>query len=267
MATPLVPMLEQDVPAGDTRGRQDALCALLADLYARQRAVLADSPYLGVHGRPACVRDQVRIFDWYAPYLPPAGTVLDWGCNHAPDSCLLRARFGDRYQLHGCDFKDPDRFGVFHGYAGLSYTQLTDPLELPYQSGSCDAVIGAGVLEHVAVEPAALRQLYRVLKPGGILVIYYLPNRWSVQEAYRRLFRKPGAHLRLYGLGEIRARLKRYGFLPLDSGHHFLFWTRPLKLFLPDAWAEALSCRLSRWLPLGVFGDTLRVVAQKRWSM
>src|SRR5262245_37105688 len=127
---------------GDSPRDREALCDLLAGLYAEQIRLLPENVYLPIHAAEAFIRDQVRNFEWYTRSLPEAGAVLDWGCNHAPDSCLLRAQFGDRYQLHGCDFKPTGHYAAFHGYAGLAYRQVTDPLVLPYESNTFDAIIG-----------------------------------------------------------------------------------------------------------------------------
>src|SRR5207244_4340407 len=93
------------------------LCGVLHDLYRRQRAIHPADPYLVVHARPAVVATQVRVFDFYTRFLPGDGAILDWGCRHAPDTCLLRARYGQEYALHGCDFPAPDEYQVFHEYA------------------------------------------------------------------------------------------------------------------------------------------------------
>lgn len=44
--------------------------------------------------------------------------------------------------------------------------------ELPLESGSVDAVICIAVLEHVEEPQKAVREMYRVLKPGGYCYIY-----------------------------------------------------------------------------------------------
>jgi SAM-dependent methyltransferase len=261
------PVLDRAGTAGDAGRTRESLAELLAGLYARQITLRPDSAYLRVHSSPAFIGNQIHAFAWYTPHLPESGAVLDWGCNHAPDSCLLRARFGDRYQLHGCDFRIPGHFAAFHEYAGLTYTQLHDPLVLPYESGTFDAVIGAGVLEHTAMDYEALKQLHRVLKPGGRLVIYHLPNRWSVEEWYLRVIRKENFHRRLYGLREAEQLLKRTGFYPLDSGYHSQFWAKRLKVFGGGPGVDGWARRLDRLAPVGVLGPTLRVVAEKRLSM
>jgi SAM-dependent methyltransferase len=232
---------------------------LLRELYQKQLALSPDDSYLRIHARPGSVRNHVRNFLWYEPHLPPRGAVLDWGCNHAPDSCLLRARFGDRLALHGCDFRAPGHFAAFDEFSRLAFTPLRDLVMLPYPNASFDVVIGSGTLEHTAMDYESLKQLHRVLRPDGLLVITYLPNRWSVQEWARRVLKR-GCHQRLYGLDW----LKRSGFLPLAAEHQMLLW---------DAIAEVTRlpaglCRVLRsCVPVHRFSSTLRLIARKVTSM
>ena len=100
------------------------LYAKLTELYQKQLALISPDQYLIEHGSPRSIANHVLTFLWYRPFLPDEGAVLDWGCNHAPDSCLLRMTYGQRLQLHGCDFVDNGRYSVFHEFADLSYTKL-----------------------------------------------------------------------------------------------------------------------------------------------
>jgi SAM-dependent methyltransferase len=241
----------------------DALVRLLTDLYRQQLDLTPNNNYLRTHGRPRTVRNHVRNFLWYEQFLPESGVVLDWGCNHAPDSCLLRARFGEQFELHACDFRPPGSYPVFHDFADVAFKPLHDVVKLPYPGESFDVVIGSGTLEHTALPHESLKRLYRVLRPDGLLVITYLPNRWSVQELVRRTLKRPGFHHRLYGLGETVRLLKDHGFLPLAVEHQTCFWNGVGEKF----GASPGAIRVLKWcLPVHVFGSTLRVVARKMIS-
>src|SRR5262249_39910423 len=150
---------------------EGSLHAILGQLYADHAAVDPDNHYLQNHGRPRSIANHIRTFEWYLPFLPTAGNILDWGCNHGPDSCLLRATAGDRFCLFGCDFSSSHKYQTFHDYSKLVYAQIESPVDLPYAANSFDAVIGSGVLEHVAQDYESLKEIYRILKPGGVLVI------------------------------------------------------------------------------------------------
>lgn len=222
------------------------LCSVLRSLMRRYVEDNPDSHYLQEHLQPRYIDGHVDTFCRYTRWLPADGDILDWGCHHAPDSCLLRTAWPNRFRLHGCDFAESQRYAGFHKYAGLDYRQLTEIVATPYASGTFDVVIGSGVLEHVAMDYESLQELHRILKHGGVLIITYLPNRYSAQEWFRRVIRKQDFHQRLYGLGEARQLLKRSGFLPLLAEHA---WPGPL-----------LS-------PLRSFGSTLTLVARKVHAM
>lgn len=195
------------------------LSALLQSLI---RQSLNDGPqndYLTNHSRFNNTADHVGVFGQYIPFLPTSGRLLDWGCYHAPDSCLLKTAFPNRFQISGCDFAESRHLARFHEYAGLEYRQLTDIVATPYDSGEFDAVIGSGVLEHVAMDYESLKELHRILKPGGVLIITYLPNWLSWREWVHRVIRKRDFHQRRYGLAEAQTLLKRAGFLPELAEH------------------------------------------------
>ncbi len=60
---------------------------------------------------------------------------------------------------------------------------LYDGLSLPYEDQSVDVVSSLHVLEHTKDNPQYLRELFRVLKPGGILFLD-LPNRYFKMEQH-----------------------------------------------------------------------------------
>lgn len=54
---------------------------------------------------------------------------------------------------------------------------------MPYPANSFDAVLSHEVIEHVADDRAAIREIVRVLRPGGRLVLF-CPNRWYPVETH-----------------------------------------------------------------------------------
>lgn len=197
----------------------DDLARVLGGLYARQLTALPDDSYLRQHSEESFVDGAVRVFRFYEPYLPREGAILDWGCRHAPDACLIRARLGDRVTLEGCDILDGTQYPVFFESAGLRYAPLQDIVRLPYEDASFDAVLASGVLEHVPMDHESMKELYRVLRTGGRLIVTYLPNRASIEEW--RLRRQGGDrfHWRLYDRDQLRELLLHAGFRPLITGY------------------------------------------------
>ena len=244
-----------------TRAEAGELCELLTRLYRQQVAATGSTPYLTEHASREFVKHQVNVFLWYSQFLPASGTILDWGCLHGPDSCLLRKVFGDRYDLHGCDFVGEAEFRAFRDYSKLHYRQLVSPLGLPYAENTFDLVIGSGVLEHAAMDLEALKALFQVLKPDGTLIISYLPYRWSWSEWHRRRVRKADFHRRLYGKREAETLLKHCGFYPVEIG---------FQTFVPDVVDGKSPTRLKRLIaPVRhpVFSHSVLCCAAKKMTV
>jgi len=196
----------------------DPLAATLGELYARQCALLPDDGYFHQHAQAAFVSGTLQVFRFYEPYLPRTGRILDWGCHHAPDACLMRATLGGAVELDGCDLLAEGVYPVFFDYAGLRYARLTDAVKTPYEDAGFDAVVASGVLEHVPMDYESLKEMYRILRPGGRLIVAYLPNRWSLEEWRLRRRDPAGAHQRLYTVHDLRSMLLHTGFRPLVLG-------------------------------------------------
>lgn len=129
--------------------------------------------------------------------LVPAGSeVLDWGCGNGHFSYALK-RMGHR--VSGFAFED----FALRRHLGSDYDfklgEAGEPVRLPYPENRFDAVFSVGVLEHVREfegdEAGSLREIRRVLRPGGHFVCYHFPNRNSLVE---RVNGSTGRHTHLY---------------------------------------------------------------------
>lgn len=89
--------------------------------------------------------------------LAPNARLLDFGCAEKP----YRGLFPADLQYVGADLPGNPDADVPVSEAGT----------LPLADESFDAVISTQVLEHVADPPAYLRECYRVLAPGGRLLL------------------------------------------------------------------------------------------------
>jgi ubiquinone/menaquinone biosynthesis C-methylase UbiE len=246
-----------------------ALAAALSDFLTTAGADEAD-PYLAA--KRALQTSGIELARAYAKVraaLVPGQRVLDWGCRHAALSWLARAEFGERIELHGCDVCAADDYAAFHARCGLHYTRLAHPWRLPYPDAQFDTVLAGGTLEHVPNDGESLSELWRVLKPGGALLITHLPNAASWTEFVSRRLFPAQAHVRRYALGAFRQRLLHYGFETVAAGHHQLMpsslpaaWRRPWMSRVVDA-VQPLNALENVW-PLRGFSATLWLIARRR---
>ncbi|KII00178.1 methyltransferase [Streptomonospora alba] len=96
-----------------------------------------------------------------------------------------------------------------------------DALDMPFDDGSFDRVIASEIFEHLPDDTAAMAELHRVLRPGGIAAVTvpsWLPERlcWALSEEYHT---NEGGHVRIYTRAELEAKLKATGFL-IGPHHH-----------------------------------------------
>lgn len=105
---------------------------------------------------------------------------------------------------------------------------LGDILDYPVVDGFFDVVFFNHVIEHIRDDEAALATAYRILAPGGLLVLG-TPNEgsWWWQLAYKRApeIRKMTDHVHFYTAETIGRKMERAGFRVLEVKH--LGWGPP----------------------------------------
>ena len=119
-------------------------------------------------------------------------------------------------------------------------------MALPFLDGSFDAVLSLGVLEHVADPAASLDELHRLLRPGGTLYIYKLPNRFSWLEWVAR-----------------RLGLDYHGMRPYDT----LYTLRSAVQLASDHGFEVRSARRANMLPLTLPGALATRLSGLIWAL
>jgi SAM-dependent methyltransferase len=142
------------------------------------------------------------------------GKLLDVGCGSKP--------YKDTY------------FSQAASYVGVDYkTENSEPdivasaLALPLDDQSFDTVVSTELLEHVPDPLRALREMYRVLKAGGYLILS-TPMYWPRHEVPYDFFRYPYDGL-LYLIKESEFELVRI----FNRGHAYVFLGQVIQHALP----------------------------------
>jgi SAM-dependent methyltransferase len=189
------------------------------------------------------------LYALFCRYVPAGARVLDWGVGNGHFSYYL-VRHG--YQATGFSLTACTLPVWFPGEAyRLVQGDPRDPVHLPFPDQSFTAVASVGVLEHVREtggdELSSLREIRRVLLPGGWFVCYHLPNHYSAVEAVARWVPHKYYHRYRFTRRQVRRLLQeaelelidthRYGFLPRNIWQRAPHWLRnaPLMARLWDA--------------------------------
>ncbi len=162
--------------------------------------------------------------------------------NEAVNTRLLQWIEGQGARVFGMDLS-----GVTTGRARKNFAHESrtghftqgDIRSLPFAAGSFDFVYTMGTIEHVREYELAIREVSRVLKPGGIAVIG-VPYKWDVflrpllVWALERFDLYPYSPERAFGAAELRATVERNG-LTVEQRTGLLFvpgFVRLADLFL-----------------------------------
>jgi SAM-dependent methyltransferase len=127
--------------------------------------------------------------------------LLDVGCG-AGNMIHHLSRYG---QVKGVEI-DPRPVKMAH-QRGYDVDQFDATQPMPFDDNSFDAVTALDVIEHNQDDLAILADSYRVLKPGGhmIITVPALMWLWSHNDDIN-------AHIRRYSAGELKEKLAQSGF-------------------------------------------------------
>ncbi len=179
------------------------------------------------------------IFEW----VPPADdkVILDCACGRG--FYLNMYRYVSRCKLVGLELEADIIRKAHHNVGHLPDLTLTrgNVYALPFPDDTFDGVILSEILEHLDDDVAGLREVRRVLKPGGVVAItvpnaryplWWDPINWTLERTlHTHIRRGPLAgiwanHVRLYERDDLRAAVERVG-LAVEAERQFTHYSFP----------------------------------------
>ena len=150
-----------------------------------------------------------RVMRWLKASKP---VILDIGCSSGYTIKLLRERL-PKAVIAGADCVTGPLQSLGAAIPDLPLFQF-DLVTCPLPDSSVDAVVSLNVLEHIEAHEEAVRQIYRILKPGGIAVVE-VPAGPGLYDIYDRQL----MHMRRYRMREISELARHAGFEVLERSH------------------------------------------------
>lgn len=186
-----------------------------------------DDQFAGQLGRPgprSVVENRWKVFAaainrWLAEEKRPRRLrVLDAGCGDGINLFGLNnilSGMNVSFRLFGMDYNclRLGRAARLDGLTGLAAGSL---LDMPLAPGSVDVVLCNHALEHIAEDRKALNELYRVIAPGGLLILG-VPNEGCALARLRNHVLQPSIarstdHVQFYTKGSLAERMREAGF-------------------------------------------------------
>lgn len=138
-------------------------------------------PYFHLSGtRPLEVLKNKTLLSRLVPLPSGTSRILDVGCGAA----AVMERFARRYWRKKITAVDNSALSLqaARKLAPADY-RLADAGRLPFSDQSFDLVLACGVIHHLRRPAEALKEINRVVDPGGLIYLtlynYYHPYRWA----------------------------------------------------------------------------------------
>ncbi|MCE7948538.1 MAG: class I SAM-dependent methyltransferase [Chloroflexi bacterium CFX4] len=110
-------------------------------------------------------------------------TVLVDGCGMGSYAGQIRRRFNAHVEAMDVE---PERVAAAQRQTPRALIAAAE--HLPYPANAFDMVLSNEVLEHVQDDRAAAREMVRVTKPNGVIIVF-CPNRWYPFETHGHYWR------------------------------------------------------------------------------
>lgn len=129
-----------------------------------------------------------------------------------------------------------------------------DMHKMPFKDNSFDKAISSEVLEHLREDTQALREVFRILKSGGIFIVsvpsinyplFWDPINWILQHMFDTHIKTGffsglwSGHIRLYALEDLIRKFEKAGF-KIECAEELTYWCLPFNHYLVNIVARLL---------------------------
>jgi len=157
---------------------------------------------------------RATISQYLTQHVPQGASLLDVGCGFGE----VLSGIPDAYRLHGMDYSDSNVRVAQKILKDSAEVKRGSIYEIPYETASQDVCLCLEVIEHIDDDARAIREIVRVLKPGGILITavpstYYWPQ-------YEKLI----GHFRHYTRRSFEDLLRGAGLVVTDYLPNYPNW-------------------------------------------
>jgi ubiquinone/menaquinone biosynthesis C-methylase UbiE len=120
--------------------------------------------------------------------IRPGGVAIDVGCGTGRALPPLREAVGPDGSVFAVDLT-PEMLAAARpkSSAAAAVVIMADARSLPFADASADAIFAAGLVNHLPDTEAGLRELARVTRPGGLLVLFHPSGRAALAARHGRV--------------------------------------------------------------------------------
>ena len=217
---------------------------------------------------------------FFRPFLFAGARVLDCGCGPGTITVDIAKRVAPGGMVYGVDANAGQIEVAQQALRGVANAEFRvgSAYELPFESGSFDAVFSHALFEHLAEPGRAAREVLRVLKPGGVAGLRspdwtgrlawpessargleYYAELQAANGGDLRIGRKLGGLLREAGFCAVRSSASYECYAPVELIGEYLAaqieasdgglaeglrdWCRHPDAFFAQAWGEAVGAK------------------------
>lgn len=224
------------------------------------------------HGNSSLLFSYAYYVGIVKKYAKSDSIILDWGGFYGQVSCMLDRYFPGNTICYLPEIDDTIRF--WHENFSVNKVVISKEGEsvakINEGDGKIDVVVSSGVLEHTyeygVQDIDALKEIYRILSPDGLLVIWHLPAQYAASDLISKVFGRY-YHIKRYTKDEISHLLMLTGFEVIEIESHDIFLPR-IRSFLGKIFGEItafyIENTISRLPLVSIFSQQITIVARKK---